>query len=84
MADLQSAIPSTRPYVISNTSANELERLAFLNHKSPDSALLVQRWDKSGAGENALERAINRRVCPTFAHVALGWPGWAGHETPAL
>ena len=49
MADLQSANASAQPFVASNTSANDAERLAFclafLNQKSPDLALLVQRWD---------------------------------------
>ena len=49
MADLQSATRSTQPVISKDTSANDAERLAFclalLNQKSPDLALLVERWD---------------------------------------
>ncbi len=57
MADLQSAIDSSQPIALSDTSANDAERLAFclalLYQKSPDLALLVQRWDDLPAAARA-------------------------------
>jgi hypothetical protein len=49
MADLQSAGPATQPIAIADISANGPERLALclalLAEKSPDLALLAERWD---------------------------------------
>ena len=49
MADLQSAPILTQPFARIDTSENAPRVLAFclafLNQKSPDLALLVERWD---------------------------------------
>ncbi len=49
MADLQSANSTTQPLTDYSTSENDFERLAsclaLLTQKSPDLALVVQRWD---------------------------------------
>jgi len=49
MADLQSADATTQPIVSTDTSENASRDLAFclalLTRKSPDLALLVERWD---------------------------------------